>query len=130
MANEDTVDFQPEPGDPGEPAFEIEPPEAPAEAAITWRWATAADLPALRICHFQSEIEAGKELFLPDGPSGQRVIAVAEKNGQIVGGLFAEDSVIVTMVGLEQSVAKSAYDAVIHPLLTFARNEGTRVVEV
>jgi hypothetical protein len=125
------VDFQSEPDDAGEPSFEIEPPNTPAtEAAITWRWATAADIPALRVCHFQSEVEAGKELFLPNGPSGQRVIAVAEKDGKIIGGLFAEDSVIVTMIGLEQSVAKSAYDAVIQPLLAFARNEGTRLVEV
>jgi hypothetical protein len=131
MAHDDGVDFQPDEVELSDPSFEIEPPEAsPTEAAITWRWATPSDLPALRVCHFQTEVEAGKELFLPDGPSGQRVIAVAEKNGRIVGGLFAEDSVIVTMVGLEQSVAKSAYDAVIQPLLTFARDEGTRVVEI
>ena len=122
------VDF---PGDAGEPAFEIEPPKAsPTEVAIAWRWATAADLPALRVCHFQSEVEAGKELFLPEQSSGQRIIAVAERDGKIIGGLFAEDSVIVTMVGLEQSAAESAYEAVIHPLLNFVRNEGTRVVEV
>jgi hypothetical protein len=58
------VDFQPEPGYAGEPSFEIQPPEAPAtEAAIVWRWATAAHLPTLRVCHFQSEVEAGKEFY-------------------------------------------------------------------
>jgi hypothetical protein len=132
MANEDAVDFQPEPGDASEPSLEIEPREAPTtEAAITWRWATAADLPALRVCHFGAEVEAGEELYLPEQSSDQRIIAVAEQGGRIIGGLFAEDSIVVTMVGLEQSVAKSAYDEVIHPIvLTFARNEGTRLVEV
>ena len=111
--------------------FELAEVELKTEChPITWRWATAADLPALRVCHFQSEVAAGKELFLPERSSGQRIIAVAERHGKIIGGLFAEDSVIVTMVGLEQSVAESAYEAVIHPLLTFVRNEGTRVVEV
>jgi hypothetical protein len=132
MSREDTADFQPEPDSPGEPSFEIEPPgTSPTEAAITWRWATAADLPALRVCHFRAEVEAGDELYLPEQSTDQRIIAVAEQDGRIIGGLFAEDSIVVTMVGLEQSVAKSAYDAVIHPIiLTFARNEGTRLVEV
>jgi hypothetical protein len=62
--------------------------------------------------------------------SDQRVIAVAEKGGQIIGGAILEDSVVVTMVGLEPSVAKSAYDAVISTILALARNEGTRLVEV
>jgi hypothetical protein len=34
------------------------------------------------------------------------------------------------MIGLEQSVAQSAYDAVIHLMLTVARSEGTRLVEI
>lgn len=131
MADEDSVDFQPEPVDPSKPSFVIEPPDVPpTEAAVSWRWATAADMPALRVCHFQSEVAAGQELYLHDRSSDQRVIAVAEKGGKIVGGLFAEDSVIVTIVGLEQSVAKSAYDAVITTILALARNEGTRLVEV
>jgi hypothetical protein len=91
-------------------------------------------MPALRICHFQSEVAAGESLYLPEQSSDQRVIAVAEKDGKIVGGLFAEDSVIVTiivtMVGLEHGVAKSAYDSMIATILTLARNEGTRLVEV
>jgi hypothetical protein len=131
MAHDDGVDFQPDEVELSEPSFVVEPPEAgPAKAAITWRWASAADMPALRVCHFQSEVAAGEELYLPDQSSDQRIIAVAEKDGKIIGGLFAEDSVIVTMVGLEQSVAESAYEAVIHPLLTFVRNEGARLVEV
>jgi len=101
-----------------------------ADAPITWRWGRAADMPALRVCHFQSEVAAGKPLYLPDQPSDQRVIAVAEKGGQIIGGLLAEDSVVVTMIGLEQSVAQSAYDAVISTILAVARNEGTRLVEI
>jgi hypothetical protein len=101
-----------------------------ADAPITWRWARPADMAALRVCHFQSEVAAGQPLYLPEQPSDQRVIAVAEKDGQIVGGLFAEDSVVVTMIGLEQSVAQSAYDAVIHLMLTVARSEGTRLVEI
>jgi len=76
-------------------------------------------MPALRVCHFQSEVAAGKPLYLPDQPSDQRVIAVAEKGGQIIGGLLAEDSVVVTMIGLEQSVAQSAYDAVISTILAW-----------
>jgi len=77
MADEDAVDFQPEAGDPNEPSFVIEPPDVPpAEAAVTWRWATAADMPALRVCHFQSEVAAGEELYLPDQSSDQRVIAL------------------------------------------------------
>jgi hypothetical protein len=103
---------------------------AATDAPTTWRWATAADMPALRIHHFQSEVAAGKSLYLPDQFSDQRVIAVAEKDGQIVGGLFAEDSIVLTMVGLERSVAESACDAVIPTILTLARNEGTRLVEV
>jgi hypothetical protein len=124
-------DFQPEAVDASESSFVVEPPDTPAtEAAITWRWATAADMPALRICHFQSEVMAGQELYLPDRSSDQRVIAIAEKDGKVIGGLFAEDSVIVTMIGLERSVAESAYDSMIATILTLARNEGTRLVEV
>jgi hypothetical protein len=115
-------------------ASEVEVAPAPRvrsrRAAIRWRWGRAADMPALRVCHFQSEEMAGKELYLPDQSSDQRVIAVAEKDGKIVGGLFAEDSVVVTMVGLERSVAESAYDAVIPAILMLARNEGTRLVEI
>ena len=132
MSREDTADFQPEPDNPGEPSFEIKPTGAPpTEAAITWRWANAADLPALRVCHFGAEVEAGEELYLPEQSSDQRIIAVAEQDGRIIGGLFAEDSIVVTMVGLEQGVAESAYGSVIHPIiLSHARNEGTRLVEV
>jgi len=101
-----------------------------ADTPITWRWATAADMPALRIHHFKSEVAAGKALYLPDQFSDQRIIAVAEKDGQIIGGLFAEDSVVVTMVGLERMVAESAYHAVVPTILTLARNEGTRLVEI
>jgi hypothetical protein len=131
MAHEDAVDLQPDAVDPSEPSFVVEPPEVEqAKAAITWRWANPADMLVLRVCHFQSEVMAGKELFLPDGLSDQTVIAVAERDGQIVGGLFAEDSVVVTMVGLERSAAESAYDAVIPTILALARSQGTRLVEV
>ena len=101
-----------------------------APAPITWRWGRPGDMAALRLCHFQSEVAAGEPLYLPEQPSDLRVIAVAEKGGQIVGGLFAEDSVVVTMIGSEPSVAQSAYDAVIHTMLTVARSEGTRLVEI
>jgi hypothetical protein len=101
-----------------------------ADAPITWRWATASDMPALRIHHFQSEVAAGKPLYLPNQFSDQRVVAVAEQGGRIIGGLFAEDSIVVTMVGLERSVAESAYDAVLAAIISLARNEGTRLVEI
>jgi hypothetical protein len=101
-----------------------------ADAPITWRWARPADMAALRVCHFQSEVAAGQPLYLPEQPSDQRVIAVAEQGGKIIGGLVAEDSVVVTMIGSEPSVAQSAYDAVIHMMLTVARREGTRLVEI
>ena len=101
-----------------------------ADAPITWRWARHADMAALRVCHFQSEVAAGQPLYLPEQPSDQRVIAVAEQGGKIIGGLVAEDSVVVTMIGSEPSVANSAYDAVIHTMLTVARREGTRLVEI
>jgi hypothetical protein len=100
-----------------------------AAAPITWRWARPADMAALRVCHFQSEVAAGQPLYLPEQPSDQRVIAVAEQGGKIIGGLVAEDSVVVTMIGSEPSVAQSAYD-VIHMMLTVARSEGTRLVEI
>jgi len=54
------VDFQPEP----EPTA--------GETEITWRWATAADMPALRIAHFQAEVAAGQAMYLPERPSDQR----------------------------------------------------------
>jgi hypothetical protein len=37
-----------------------------ADAPITWRWGRAADMPALRIRHFQSEVAAGEPLYLPE----------------------------------------------------------------
>jgi hypothetical protein len=85
MSHEDGVDFQPEPSDHSEPSFAIEPPDVPpTEATVNWRWATAADMPALRVCHFQAEVEAGQELYLvaderpdremSDGPPGDGLI--------------------------------------------------------
>jgi hypothetical protein len=131
MAHQDEVDFQPEAADPNEPSMVFDSDEVElADAPITWRWAKSVDMAALRICHFHSEVAAGKALYLPDQPSDQRTIAVAEKGGHIIGGAILEDAIAVTMIGMERSVAESAYDAVIPIILTLARNEGTRLVEV
>jgi hypothetical protein len=107
-ASEQSVDVQ---------AGAIEPSESPvvfdssevelAEAPITWRWARPADMAALRGCHFQSEVAAGQSLYLPDQPSDLRVIAVAEQGGKIIGGLVAEDSLVVTMIGSERKRMKN-----------------------
>ena len=56
--------------------IEIEPPDvSPAEAAVTWRWATPADMPALRVCHFRAEVEAWPGAVSPRStirPKGHR----------------------------------------------------------
>lgn len=75
---EEELDFQPEAIDPSEPSVVFDSSEVElADTAITWRWATATgDMMALRLFRFQSEMVAGKELFLPNQPSDQRVIAI------------------------------------------------------
>lgn len=85
---------------------------------------------ALRLCHFQSEVVAGEPLYLPEQPSDQRRIFVAERGGQIIGGLLAEDSVVVTTIGLDPEVIESAAAGVIPAILSVARQEGTRFLHL
>ena len=69
-ASEQAADFQPEAADPNEPAVAFNSSEVElAEGPITWRWARPADMAALRVCHFQSEVAAGQPLYLPEQPS-------------------------------------------------------------
>jgi hypothetical protein len=63
-----------------------EPKPIAGEPEITWRWAAEADMPALQLLHFQAEIAVGKEMYLPE-LSFPGAIAVARKDGNIVGGL-------------------------------------------
>jgi len=87
-------------------------------------------LAALRLCHFQSEVAAGEPLYLPDQPSDQRTIVVAERGGQIIGGILTEDSIAVTTIGLDSEVIESAADVVIPAILTVARQEKTRFLQL
>ena len=89
------VDFQPE-ANLREPWFDLSEVEL-APAPITWRWGRPADMAAMRLCHFQPEVAAGELLYLPEQPYDQRVIAVAEQDGQIVGGLFVVAEVAAEM---------------------------------
>jgi hypothetical protein len=67
------INFQPEAIDPGEPPSVFDSNEVElAPAPITWRWARPADMAALRLCHFLSEVAAGEPLYLPDQPSDRR----------------------------------------------------------
>jgi hypothetical protein len=67
---------------------------------------------ALRPCHFESEVAADEPLYLPDQPSDQRTIAIAERGGRIIGGMLAEDSIAVTTIGLDPEVIESAAETV------------------
>jgi hypothetical protein len=131
MANEDTVDFRPDAVDPSEPSAVFDSSEVElAEAPITWRWGRPADMAALRLCHFQSEVAAGEPLYLPEQPSDQRTIAIAERGGRVIGGMLTEDSIAVTTIGLDPEVIESAAEVVIPAILTVARQEGTRFLQL
>jgi hypothetical protein len=112
------IDFQPEVpvATDGSEAGPID--ERPTE--ITWRWCTERDMPALQRLHFQAEIAAGRELYLPQlfFKGGDRpVIAVAEKNGQIIGGVIGEDSITTTLIGMDAEVLESAGEIIIPVLV-------------
>ena len=62
--------------------IDFQPESTAGEAEIAWWWANDADMEALRVCHFQAEVAAGKALYLPERPSDQRVIAVTRKDGK------------------------------------------------
>lgn len=125
------VDFQPEAADPAEPLMVLDSSEVELAAApITWRWGRPADMAALRLCHFRSEVAAGEPLYLPEQPSDQRTIAVAERDGQIIGGILTEDSIAVTTIGLDPEVIESAAAGVIPAILSVARQEGTRFLQL
>src|SRR6266403_1060777 len=61
------------------------------KTGLTWRWAAEADMPVLELLNFEAEIEAGRGMFLPE-ISFPGAIAVCERNGKIIGGVFAEES--------------------------------------
>ena len=115
--------------DDSSPVFDSSEVEV-AEVPITWRWGRPADMAALRLCHFQSEVAAGEPLYLPELPSDQRTITVAERGGQLVGGILAEASITLTAIGLDPEVIESAADVVIPAILTVARQEGTRFLQL
>jgi hypothetical protein len=75
---------------------EAEPGDTkPAE--IIWYWATEHDLPALQLIHFNAEISAGRELHLPE-LSFNGKIAVARRKGEIIGGVFCEESTTISLI--------------------------------
>jgi hypothetical protein len=117
------VDFVPEEDvvpDDSEPK-----PIEEKNAEITWRWATESDMPALQLIHFQAEIAAGMELHLPElsFPGG---IAIAQQDGKIVGGLVSEESVVVSLIGMDREVLKSAGEVVIPKIVDLASKEKKR----
>jgi hypothetical protein len=84
-ASEQAAAAQPEAIDPSESPVVFDSSEVQrAEEPITWRWTRPAAVAALRVSHFQPEVAAGQPLYVPEQPSDQRVIAVAERGGQII----------------------------------------------
>jgi hypothetical protein len=96
------------------------------KADITWRWASRGDMEALRLHNFNAEMASGEAMYLPELPSNLRPIAVAAKDGKVVAGLMSEDSVVVTLIGMDPEVLESAGEVVIPILVAQARKERTR----
>jgi len=109
---------------PGETHTGAHDGSEPQPTEITWRWAIEKDVRALQLLHFQAEIASGREAFPANGQtiggvpelSFPGVIAVAEKNGQIIGGMSIEDSITATLIGVDAEVLESAGKVII-PLI-------------
>src|SRR6266852_3973389 len=124
---EQELDFRPE--TEAEIAHDGSEPTANRGGEIIWRWGTAADIPALRLIRFRTEVASGRPMYLPEFICDERVIAVAERDGKIIGAAVAEDSVLVTLLGTDAEIAESAGKVIIPKILTRAREERTRLVE-
>jgi hypothetical protein len=115
---------------PGETHTGAHDGSKPQPTEITWRWAIENDVRALQLLHFQAEIALGREVYLRElsfPANGQTiggvpelsfpgVIAVAEKDGQIIGGMSIEDSITATLIGMDAEVLESAGKVII-PLI-------------
>ena len=93
---------------------------------ISWRWCTGADMPALQRLNFDAEIASGEQIYLPIAASNLRVIAVAERDGKVLGGILTEDSVSVSLVGMDPAVVESAGEWMTQIFVAQARKERTR----
>lgn len=84
------------------------------EKLVSCRWCTEADMPALQRLHFEAEIASGEAMYLPDAASNFRVIAVAERGGKVIGGIMGEDSILISLIGMDSSVVESAGEWLTH----------------
>jgi hypothetical protein len=105
---------------------EAEPSEG---KPVSWRWCTEADMPALQRLHFQAEIASGEAMYLPDAASNLRLIAVAERDGKVLGGIQLEDSIVVSLIGQDPSVIESAGEWMTQIIVAQARKERTRFLQ-
>jgi hypothetical protein len=96
---------------------------------ISWRWGTQADMPALQRLNFEAEIASGEPIYLPERASTWRVIAVAEKDGKVLGGIMTEDSIVVSLIGLDPSVLESAGEWLAQIVVAQAQKESTRFLQ-
>jgi hypothetical protein len=68
-------------------------------------------------------------IYLPNAASNLRVIAVAEKDGKVLGGILSEDSIVVSLIGQDPSVVESAGEWMTQIFVAQARKERTRFLQ-
>ena len=96
---------------------------------ISWRWCTEADMGVLQRLHFQAEIASGEAMYLPKAASNLRVIAVAERDGKVLGGIMSEDSIAVSLIGMDPAVVESAGEWMTQIFVAQAHKERTRFLQ-
>ena len=99
-------------------------------SAVTWRVATPADMAALRVIHFDAEVTSGQAVDLADRLFEAGDVLAAELDGKIIGGLLLEEAIIGTFLGLDRRIAESAGQHLIAKLLSVARDDGKRSVQI
>jgi hypothetical protein len=70
-----------------------------------WRWATAADLTALEVLNFTAEVTAAKTYTFRISSLTNGSWLTLKRDGKIVGGLFAEDAVVVIFAGYPSNLS-------------------------
>jgi hypothetical protein len=99
------------------------------EKSVSWRWCTEADMPALQRLNFDAEIASSEPIYLPKAASNLRIIAVAERDGKVLGGIQVEDSIVVSLIGQDPSVMESAGEWMTQIIVAQARKERTRFLQ-
>jgi hypothetical protein len=103
--------------------------EATAQPVL-WRQATRADAAALNLLQFETEIASGQAVYFSDELFESGDVLVADVDGRIVGGMFFEEALVATFVGLDKKVAESAGKELIGKALLLAGRAGSQLVQV